>query len=78
MTRYTMYVTLALAFLLASMPTGFGQTASDQTSDSDRHDRFQISSTTFTHGGQLPLSTVLGSNFCSFVAGGGDQSPELS
>lgn len=78
MTRYAMYVTLALAFLLASMPTGFGQIASDQTSDSDWHDRFQLSSTRFTDGGQLPLSMVLGSNFCSFVAGGGDQSPELS
>lgn len=78
MTRYPIYATFALAFLLASMPTALGQTSVDQKDDGDSHRRFQLSSTTFTDGGVLPLSTVLGSNFCSFVSGGGDESPELS
>jgi len=39
---------------------------------------FHLRSTTFSDGGTLPLSMVLGSNNCSFVTGGGDQSPELS
>src|SRR5208283_5735524 len=78
MTRYVLNVTFALAFLLATMPTALGQTTTDQNDDSDWHHRFQLSSTTFTDGGTLPLSMVLGSNYCTYISGGGDQSPELS
>lgn len=77
MTKYVHCITFALALLLASMPTALGQTSADQKDDSDWHHRFQLSSTTFTDGGTLPLSMVLGSA-CTYVSGGGDQSPELS
>jgi len=74
MKNYLLCVTLALASF------------SPVLAQSDRSDQqpdvviphFQISSTTFTNGATLPLSMVLGSTNCSFVSGGGDQSPEVS
>ena len=73
-------ILVAMTLTLAFLSTAFAQTAGqpDQPTDSDEHHRFQLSSTTFTDGGQLPLSMVLGSSSCSFVSGGGNQSPELS
>jgi Raf kinase inhibitor-like YbhB/YbcL family protein len=64
---------LVLALVAIVSPRTVAQSAAP---DSDHE--FRLSSTTFTDGGQLPLSSVLGSNFCTFVSGGGDQSPELS
>lgn len=71
---------VCFAFALASLSTGLAQSASqsDQPADSDWHHQFRVSSTTFTNGATLPLSMVLGSNNCTYVSGGGDQSPELS
>jgi Raf kinase inhibitor-like YbhB/YbcL family protein len=72
---------LYFALVLASLSTALAQQGSqtDQVADSERHHHhFRVSSTTFTDGGELPLSTVLGSSSCTFVSGGGDQSPELS
>jgi Raf kinase inhibitor-like YbhB/YbcL family protein len=43
--------------------------------DGDSH-RFQVTSTTFSDGGTLPLSMVF--NQCSPYPGGGNRSPELS
>lgn len=76
MKKYVVCVTLALA----SLSTVLAQQSSqpDQQADSDWHHHFQLSSTTFTNGGQLPLSMILGSNNCAYVSGGGDQSPQLS
>ncbi len=42
----------------------------------DGYGHLQVSSTTFTDGGTLPLIMVY--NQCSYYPGGGDQSPELS
>ncbi len=76
MKKYVVCVTLALA----SLSTVLAQQSSqpDQQGNSDWHHHFQLSSTTFTNGGQLPLSVILGSNNCAYVSGGGDQSPQLS
>ena len=70
---------VCLTFALASLSTVFAQQAA-QTDDSDwqhKH-KFQVSSTTFTNGDELPLSMVVGSSICPYVSGGGDQSPQLS
>lgn len=76
MKNFLFGMTLALALVSAALAQTGRQP--DQPADSDEHHRLRLSSTTFPDGGQLPLSMVLGSNFCSFVSGGGDQSPELS
>jgi Raf kinase inhibitor-like YbhB/YbcL family protein len=47
-----------------------------QKDDGNGNGKFQVSSTTFTDGGTLPLITVY--NNCPAYPGGGDQSPELS
>jgi Raf kinase inhibitor-like YbhB/YbcL family protein len=74
MNRFAFCVTLALALL----STAFAQTSqTDQPAGSDWH-HLRLSSTTFTNGGTLPLSLVLGSNNCPYISGGGDESPELS
>jgi Raf kinase inhibitor-like YbhB/YbcL family protein len=71
---------VCLALVLTSLSTALAQQSGqpDQQVDSDWHHKFRLSSAIFTNGGQLPLSMVLGSSFCSYVTGGGDQSPELS
>ncbi|MGB2603809.1 MAG: YbhB/YbcL family Raf kinase inhibitor-like protein [Candidatus Sulfotelmatobacter sp.] len=76
MKKYVVCVTLALA----SLSTVLAQTNSNtnQQPNSDWQHKFQVSSTTFTDDGQIPLIMVLGSNNCSFVSGGGDESPQLS
>lgn len=66
---------ICLALALASLSTVVAQ---QNGAHSDWQHKFQVSSTTFTNGGDLPLSMVLGSNYCSYVSGGGDQSPQLS
>jgi len=76
MKRFLVCVTLALASLASVRAQQSDQ--SDQPANTDWHRQFSITSTTFTNGGQLPLSTVLGSNNCTYISGGGDQSPELS
>jgi Raf kinase inhibitor-like YbhB/YbcL family protein len=68
---------LACTFLaLALASTAYSQSPSP--SDQPTPPKLRLSSTTLTSGGTLPLSMALGSNFCAFVSGGGDQSPELS
>jgi Raf kinase inhibitor-like YbhB/YbcL family protein len=66
---------VALAFLL-SLASMTGQT--DPSSDPNSDHRFKLSSATFANGGTLPLSVVLESSECTYVSGGGDESPELS
>jgi len=65
---------VCLTFALASLTTVLAQQSG---ADSDWRHKFQISSSTFTNGSELPLSMILGSN-CNYVSGGGDQSPQLS
>jgi Raf kinase inhibitor-like YbhB/YbcL family protein len=71
---FTLCTILALTLTL----TALAQTSpSDQPANGEwRH--LQLSTTTFTNGGTLPLSVVLGSNNCTYVSGGLDESPELS
>jgi Raf kinase inhibitor-like YbhB/YbcL family protein len=71
MKKFVVCLTLALA----SLATVFAQQSG---ADSDWQHKFRLSSTTFTNGSDLPLSMILGSNYCSYVSGGGDQSPQLS
>jgi len=66
---------VCLTFALASLSTVLAQQSG---ADSDWQHKFQITSTTFTNGGDLPLSMILGSNYCTYVSGGQDQSPALS
>lgn len=76
MKTHLIILTLALAFV----PTLFAQAdrqPDQQTSTNGRH-QFQVSTTTFTNGEELPLIMVLGSNNCTYISGGGDESPELS
>jgi Raf kinase inhibitor-like YbhB/YbcL family protein len=69
-----------LSLTLAFVPTLIAQTGRqpDQQSNSVGQNQFQVSTTTFTNGEELPLIMVLGSNNCTFVSGGGDESPEVS
>ena len=70
---------MCLALALSSISTMFAQSGpSDQAADQDEQHKFSVSSATFTNGDQLPLVMVLGSNYCTYVSGGGDESPELS
>jgi len=71
MKKYVVCLTLALASLSSVV-------AQQSGANSQWQHKFQVSSTTFTNGGDLPLSMILGSNYCTYVSGGGDQSPELS
>lgn len=73
MKSHAVSVALVLA-LVAIAPQIIAQSEASQDSEHE----FRLTSTTFTNGGQLPLNMVLGSNFCTFVSGGGDESPELS
>jgi len=76
MKKYAVCFVLALASLSTAPAQPNGRP--DQPADRNGQHRFQVSSTTFTDGGQLPLSMVLGSNNCQYISGGGDQSPEVS
>jgi len=71
---------LCLVLALVSLAPALSQTGGhrDQPVGTDGQPPFQLSTTTFRNGGELPLVMVLGSDFCSYVSGGGDQSPELS
>ncbi|MGA9306697.1 MAG: YbhB/YbcL family Raf kinase inhibitor-like protein [Candidatus Sulfotelmatobacter sp.] len=66
---------VCLTLVLVSLSTAVAQQGG---ANSDWQHKFQVSSTTFTNGGDLPLSMILGSSYCSYVSGGGDQSPEVS
>lgn len=76
MTKCVMCVILVLACLSTALAQSSGPV--NQPANSDWQYRFQLSSTTFSNGGTLPLSMVLESPQCAYVTGGGDQSPELS
>ncbi|MGD0567100.1 MAG: YbhB/YbcL family Raf kinase inhibitor-like protein [Candidatus Sulfotelmatobacter sp.] len=78
MKKYVVCLTLALASLSTALAQQGSRSDQQASANSDWQHQFQLSSTTFTNGGQLPLSMVLGSNNCTYVSGGGDQSPELS
>jgi len=71
MKTYVVCLTLALASLSTAV-------AQQSGANSDWQQKFRVSSTTFTNGSDLPLSMILGSNNCTYVSGGGDQSPQLS
>ena len=65
-----------IAFSLLIAPAlGWAQDQSP-VSDEGRNHRFQVTSTTFSDGGTLPLGTVY--NQCPAYPGGGNRSPELS
>ena len=74
MKKYLACMFLALALVSAALSQSTDQ--SDPTAAAPL--KLRLSTTTFTNDGTLPLTMVLGSDFCSFVSGGGDQSPELS
>jgi Raf kinase inhibitor-like YbhB/YbcL family protein len=76
MKRLVLYLTLAIVFF--STVLAYTRGRPNQQVSSDLLGQFTVSSTTFTNGGVLPLSMALGSNNCTFVSGGGDESPELS
>ena len=61
--------------LFATPVIGSTQEQSLTNDEGDGH-RFQVTSTTFSDGGTLPLSTVF--NQCMPYPGGGNRSPELS
>ena len=46
------------------------------SNDRNKERNFQVTSSTFSDGGALPLITVY--NQCTYYSGGGNQSPELS
>jgi Raf kinase inhibitor-like YbhB/YbcL family protein len=75
MKKYVVCLAFALALALASLSTAFAQQGG---ANPDWQNKFQVSSTTFTNGSELPLIMILGSNNCTYVSGGGDQSPEVS
>ena len=62
--------------MFAPPAVAWAQDQSSSTNDEGRHHRFQVTSTTFSDGGTLPLSMVY--DQCPFYAGGGNQSPALS
>jgi Raf kinase inhibitor-like YbhB/YbcL family protein len=79
MKKYLAYATLALASLSPVFAQQNGRRDSATSPKSNlAWEQFRLSSTTFSNGSVLPLSMVLGSNNCSFVSGGGDESPALS
>jgi Raf kinase inhibitor-like YbhB/YbcL family protein len=71
MTARTLTIVIAICLLLSL--TAFSQ---QQPQNDDGNTKFQVTSTTFTDGGTIPLIMVW--NQCSFYPGGGNQSPELS
>ena len=71
---------VCISFVLISLSTAIAQSEDlpDQQANSDWQHKFQLSSTTFTDGGQLPLTMVLGPTYCNYVSGGSDESPQLT
>jgi Raf kinase inhibitor-like YbhB/YbcL family protein len=68
-------LTIVIAIcLFATLPAWAQQQAKND--DGNGYGKFQVSSTTFTDGGTIPLIMVY--NQCPAYPGGGDQSPELS
>ena len=75
MKKLLIILTLALSSVALVAQTDAPPSA--QANPGSQH-QLQLSTTTFTNGAELPLIMVLGSNNCTFVSGGGDESPELS
>jgi Raf kinase inhibitor-like YbhB/YbcL family protein len=70
---------ICVSLLLISLSTVVAQSNGQQDQQAnDWHHQFQLSSTTFTNGSQLPLTMVLGPTYCNYVSGGSDESPQLS
>ena len=70
---------ICVSLLLMSFSTALAQSSGQpdqQTNDWDH--QFQLSSTTFNNGSQLPLTMVLGPTYCNYVSGGSDESPQLT
>jgi len=70
---------ICVSLLLISLSTALAQSSGqpDQQTN-DWHHQFQLSSTTFKNGSQLPLTMVLGPTYCNYVSGGSDESPQLT
>jgi Raf kinase inhibitor-like YbhB/YbcL family protein len=68
-------LTIVIAICLLLSLTAFAQ-QQPQKDDGNGNGKFQVTSTTFTDGGTIPLVMVW--NQCSAYPGGGNQSPELS
>jgi Raf kinase inhibitor-like YbhB/YbcL family protein len=65
-----------IAVSLFAAPTFGWAQGQSSTNDEGGNHRFQVTSTTFSDGGTLPLRTVY--DQCSFYPGGSNRSPELS
>ena len=68
-------LTIVITTCLLLSLTAFAQ-QQPQKDDGNGNGKFQVTSTTFSDGGTIPLIMVW--NQCSFYTGGGNQSPELS
>ena len=66
MIAWSLLTAVSIAWAQSEMPMGDGW----------GHHGFQVTSTTFSNGGTLPLSMVW--DQCTYYPGGGNQSPELS
>src|SRR5262249_6303655 len=66
-------LTRVIALCLFATLTAWAQ--QQAKNDGKGNGKFQVTSTTFTDGGTIPLIMVW--NQCSFYPGGGNQSPEL-
>jgi Raf kinase inhibitor-like YbhB/YbcL family protein len=66
---------IAINLVFASL-TGWAQNEKLKHDGGDGYHNFQVSSTTFSNGGTLPLIMVW--NQCTAYPGGGNQSPQLS
>jgi Raf kinase inhibitor-like YbhB/YbcL family protein len=62
--------------LFALLPMAWAQDQPQTSNPANQKHKFQITSTTFSDGGTIPLSMVL--NQCSAYPGGADLSPQLS
>jgi len=69
-------LTCVIAINVVVSLNAWAQQQQPKNDGGDWYGRLQVSSTTFTDGGTLPLITVY--NQCPAYPGGGDQSPELS
>ena len=69
-------LTYVVAISIFASLTLWAQNQPPKNDGGDGYGQFQVSSTTFTDGGTLPLITAY--NQCSPYPGGGDQSPQLS
>jgi Raf kinase inhibitor-like YbhB/YbcL family protein len=75
MKMYAICLSLALILVSTALAQSSGQP--DQQAN-DWHHQFQLSSSTFKNGSQLPLTMVLGPTYCIYVSGGSDESPQLT